>query len=311
MSSTVDTAILGTFDYESKVNKSNGLLDKIKIGSSIYEVKDTVSRMAINAMLNGDETVAGSIAEKIYNKAKDAFFAYNPTDTSVVTIGAKINSLQDQIDAAAMGSFNVVSALPTTDIKQKVIYLVPKTAPVEDGGRGAPAGTTGYVEWVYVDVSSTSTPDLQWEEIGDTDIDLSDYYTKEEIDTALANIRAEVSTSIAEINAELAAHSTSLAELANADSTMLADIGEWSDSSIFADTSVKAAIEGVYDAIAGQSTDTFVTSVALDNAWDAGTVSDLAMDTTDTEMVVFTKGTEMTIGGLTVETALAVIPSAE
>lgn len=69
------------------------------------------------------------------------------------------------IEAIETGEFIIVQTLPQTG-DPKSIYLVPK-----QGG--------GYTEYVYINGS--------WEELGDTDIDLSDYYTKSETDALIAD----------------------------------------------------------------------------------------------------------------------------
>lgn len=70
------------------------------------------------------------------------------------------SSLDSRIDALEGNHFEVVNVLPETG-KVNTIYLVPDA-------------NVGYKEWLYVNNF--------WEEIGDTNIDLSNYYTKTEID---------------------------------------------------------------------------------------------------------------------------------
>lgn len=67
------------------------------------------------------------------------------------------------IDAIETGQFVIVEELPATG-ENKTIYLLPKS-------------TTGYTEWLYINGA--------WEEIGDTDVDLSNYYTKTQTDALL------------------------------------------------------------------------------------------------------------------------------
>lgn len=81
----------------------------------------------------------------------------------------EVNTLLENIRNS---SFEIVDSLPVSDIKTNVIYLVPKGS-----------GRTGYYEWVYININGT----YQWEEIGDTDIDLSGYVTTEALNTALTN----------------------------------------------------------------------------------------------------------------------------
>ena len=68
-------------------------------------------------------------------------------------------------------NFEVVQTLPTTDISTSTIYLVPKSDP------GA--------ENIYDEYINTDGTSAGWELIGDTEIDLSDYYTKTETDDLL------------------------------------------------------------------------------------------------------------------------------
>ena len=64
-------------------------------------------------------------------------------------------------------TFKVVSELPADDIVLSTIYLVRK-------GSGGGKASDKYDEYIY--------SDGEWELIGDTDIDLSNYYTKDETD---------------------------------------------------------------------------------------------------------------------------------
>ena len=79
---------------------------------------------------------------------------------------SEINSLISQIPG-----FNVVvvQTLPVSDIDPHTIYLVPKTG----------SGSDIYDEYIYINNT--------WELIGNTQADLSNYYTKTETDTLLGN----------------------------------------------------------------------------------------------------------------------------
>lgn len=78
---------------------------------------------------------------------------------------SEINAL---VSAAASGGFVKVNELPTTGINVKAIYLVPYT-----GSRAKNL----YEEYIYIDGD--------WEMIGTTKIDLSNYITTEALTTAL------------------------------------------------------------------------------------------------------------------------------
>ncbi len=65
----------------------------------------------------------------------------------------------------------VVAELPTEDIKTDTIYLVPKSG----------EGSDNYDEYIYLEDTEA------WEHIGSTDIDLTNYYNKAEIDAKLTD----------------------------------------------------------------------------------------------------------------------------
>ena len=79
----------------------------------------------------------------------------------------------DTIAAAIKNSrFEVVTVLPTTDIKTNVIYLVPKSTAFSNNV---------YDEYINLDGTTAG-----WELIGDTEIDLSGYAKTADVNTALA-----------------------------------------------------------------------------------------------------------------------------
>ena len=110
------------------------------------------------------------------------------------------------IAGVAQFSLLPVDALPTEDIKTNVIYAVPSKDPKEKDVR---------IEYVYIN--------NDWEIIGTTKIDLSNYYTKAEVDEAilatgfstesyyskadvdalLAEMQASINATRDEINSEL------------------------------------------------------------------------------------------------------------
>lgn len=67
----------------------------------------------------------------------------------------------------------VVQTLPTSDISTTTIYLVPKT--------------TSETNNVYDEYINTDGTTQGWEKIGDTTVDLSNYYTISQVDTLLSN----------------------------------------------------------------------------------------------------------------------------
>lgn len=98
---------------------------------------------------------------------------------------------KDEIDtlvAAVQGvSFVSVDELPTTDIRTDVIYLVPKPVPIGNNSKDEYINTTG---------DSTG-----WELIGDTEMDLTSYVKKPELEAILADyaLESEVPTKTSEL----------------------------------------------------------------------------------------------------------------
>lgn len=64
-----------------------------------------------------------------------------------------------------------VDVLPTTDIKEKTIYFVPRNDSPTD---------YVYNEYMYIDGG--------WRQVGSTELHLEDYYTREELKEELVNI---------------------------------------------------------------------------------------------------------------------------
>lgn len=78
-------------------------------------------------------------------------------------------------------AIEVVETLPTQNISYTTLYLVPDSS-----------SSTGqlYTEWIYVK-GSGSTSD-HWERLGIQRIDLSNYYTKTEIDTTVTTLSSNI-----------------------------------------------------------------------------------------------------------------------
>lgn len=81
--------------------------------------------------------------------------------------------VQALVAAVVTLDIQVVSQLPTTGISQTTIYLVPKA--------------TAQTQNVYDEYINTDGTSAGWEKIGDTEVNLSSYYTKTETDTLLGD----------------------------------------------------------------------------------------------------------------------------
>lgn len=127
------------------------------IQSGNYLVLDFVYTQATEDM-HGEISVTSSLTSNATEVAASAY---------------AVKRLKDLIDSISGGSltYEVVQTLPVSDISTTTIYLVPKQT----------AGTQNvYDEYI----NPTGVPS-GWEKLGDTEIDLTNYYTKSETDTLL------------------------------------------------------------------------------------------------------------------------------
>lgn len=108
----------------------------------------------------------------------ESFKTNESTSRNIADVLAEELSNIAQSIGAINQKYKIVQTLPDTDISTTAIYLVPKSTAQTDNT---------YDE--YINLTGTS---LGWEKIGDTEIDLSDYYTESEVDALLAE-KADVS----------------------------------------------------------------------------------------------------------------------
>lgn len=99
----------------------------------------------------------------------------NLTTVHKETLVAAINELDANIKSLSLLDIEVVEELPTEDISDTTIYLVPKSGSQQ---------RNIYEEWLHVNA--------RWEKIGDTDVDLSNYATL----TDLSNLQTTLETAI-------------------------------------------------------------------------------------------------------------------
>lgn len=142
----------------------------VKDGSALdvdnYYTKDEViAELATKANITDIPVVPVNVSEftndagYIKNTVDNLIHYYNKADTytqaEVNTLISNINKLTSQI----------VDQLPTEDIDTSVIYLIKQ----ED--------TNAYMQYMYINSA--------WAELGTTQVDLSEYYKKSEVDTKL------------------------------------------------------------------------------------------------------------------------------
>ena len=145
-------------------------------GGGTGDYQDLINKPRINnVILSGNKTASDlGLATKTSDLLNDSGFItaavttltnyYLKTETYTQ---AEVNALIGSISTL---NLEVVAELPDHDISTTTIYLVPKDIP----------GTEDvYDEYIYVGSN--------WEHIGSTTADLTNYYTKSQVDTLLSN----------------------------------------------------------------------------------------------------------------------------
>lgn len=125
--------------------------------SNYYDKNET------DTLVNGVKTTIPNKTSELNNDSN--FITSNIDNLTNFYNKTEINGLINSVSGLQL---EVVTTLPTTDIKTNAIYLVPKTSAEQDNI---------YDEYVYLN--------SKWEHIGSTAVDLSNYYTKTEVDSKL------------------------------------------------------------------------------------------------------------------------------
>lgn len=145
------------FDYENAINKPSINSHEL-IGDQSAADLGLATPSDIPTNTSDLENDSGYITNAVNDLAN--YYLKSETYTQ-----AEVNSL---IGAITTMDIRVVQELPTEDISTTTIYLVPS----------ASAGTRNvYDEYIYVNQN--------WEMIGTTAVDLSDYYTKSEVNALI------------------------------------------------------------------------------------------------------------------------------
>lgn len=142
-------------------------------------VKDAIDNL--EASLSG--SIENIIDVEISNQIKSSIVDNLLSDDVNKSLSAKQGKiLKGIIDNLANIQFLVVDVLPSSDIKSNIIYLVKKKG----------SGTDVHDEYIYIENN--------WEKIGDTSIDLTNYYTKDQVDSQIQNVREDIPKTLTDLN---------------------------------------------------------------------------------------------------------------
>lgn len=171
----IDNIVIPETDLSNYYTKSevDEKIDNIEAGGetdvdlSNYYTKDEVyTKDETNGIIEG---IRVTIPTKTTDLNNDSNFITN--NVANLTNYYNKNEVNDLINSVNGVQLEVVDTLPTTDIKTNAIYLVPKISGEEQNV---------YNEYVYLNNA--------WELIGSTAVDLSNFYTKEQVDAKVPTI---------------------------------------------------------------------------------------------------------------------------
>lgn len=172
-----------TYNGSSKViinlcKMVNQLIDGASSPSaSDVSYDNTGSGLSAENVQDAIDEVHGDIPTKTSQLTNDSGFITNTVNNLVNYYLKSETYTQAEVDALisaiATVRFEVVQTLPVSDIQTNVIYLVPSSDP------GA--------QNIYDEYINTTGTSAGWELIGSTQVDLSDYVTTQDLNTALAD----------------------------------------------------------------------------------------------------------------------------
>lgn len=159
----IDSIVIPETDLSNYYTKEevDGLIDEIE--TTGVDLNNYYNKTETDTLVNGIKATIPTKTSELNNDSN--FITSNIDNLTNFYNKTEINGLINSVSGLQL---EVVTILPTTDIKTNAIYLVPKTSAEQDNI---------YDEYVYLND--------KWEHIGSTAVDLSNYYTKTEVDSKL------------------------------------------------------------------------------------------------------------------------------
>lgn len=215
----------------------SGYYDKAAIDASFGEVDSQFDSMTdtISDLDASLSALVTKVNNDYYNKAY--------IDASVTALEQEISSMTG-IDIVAV---DTLPEPPSAENLRK-IYLVPATEPKTKNAKD---------EYICLDKGESASPRYEWEKIGTTDIDLSNYYTKTEVDTKINDASTLIWNEIATL-AKKSAVDASIGVLDASVSALESEV------KIFGNTSITNLVSCTSTAYAGLTKDASTLYVVLD-----------------------------------------------
>ena len=177
------TQITGAKYLSPQTNQMTNLNIAIPADSKDTEfgTSDILLAKDIVAYLN---TLDSDVSKELAAAVEKNDAEHKQMSSSISSNTSKITKLNETVKQLVDHNLiKIVTELPTTDIDKNCIYLVPN----KDGD-----GNNVFVEYIYVESKNT------FEEVGriQAKVDLSDYYTKEEVDDQMTTVKNKFPLSI-------------------------------------------------------------------------------------------------------------------
>lgn len=215
----------------------SGYYDKAAIDASFGEVDSQFDSMT--------DTISGLDASlsALVNKVANDYYTKSYIDASVAALEQEISSMTG-IDIV---SVDVLPEPPSAENLRK-IYLVPSADPKTKNTKD---------EFICIDKGEGVTPRYAWEQIGTTDIDLSNYYTKTEVDTKINDASTLIWNEIATL-AKKSAVDASIGVLNTSVNALESEV------KIYGNTSITNLVSCSSTAYAGMAKDASTLYVVID-----------------------------------------------
>ena len=209
--------------YSTTTQMNTAITSAINSALASYSTTEQMNTAIATAIANyyTKAQVDALIANFITKSVNDLVNYYLKSDTYTKA------EVQQLIAAVKQFTYQVVSTLPTASADtMNIIYLVPGQSPTTQNTKD---------EYITIATTEQDVTTYNWEKIGTTEIDLSNYYTKTQTDTAISSA---ISTALADYSTTTAMNTA----ISTALNTALADYSTTSQMN----TAIATAIANYY-----------------------------------------------------------------
>ena len=209
-------------------------MNKLYLGDvAIVDLSGYYNKAAIDASYGEVEGQIDSLTDTVggLDASLSALVTQVATDYYTKTqIDASVAALEQEIEAAIGIDMVAVETLPTASADTlRKIYLVPSASAQTSNSKD---------EYVTLDKGASADPRYVWEKIGSTEVDLSNYYTKSDVDAIVTDVSTDLWTEVAtlakkaDVDASIASINGSIGTLNSSVSGIEADYVKSSNNTV-------------------------------------------------------------------------------